>query len=366
MKLKINRDRLIEPLSLISGVVEKRQTLPILGNVLIQEKAGQLKLTGTDSETEIHITLDSVDGSAGETTVAARKFMDICRSLPDQATIELEQKDQRLRVKSGRSVFTLQTLPAGDFPSIETQDWDIHARIKHSDLKRGIRATWFAMAQQDVRFYLNGLLLEFRSDGLKSIATDGHRLAKSETTCKTAIEGTRQCIVPRKSVIEMNRLLQDSEDLAELKIGPNHIRLIAGNVTFTSKLIDGRFPDYERVIPKKLEHSILINRETLIDIVKRVSILTNEKFRGIRLVLKPGTLTVLASNPEQEEATDEIEIDYAGPEMEIGFNATYLSDAMEALSSETVEIDLQDTTSSCVVKAPKANDTIYVLMPLRL
>lgn len=366
MKLKINRDRLIDPLNLISGVVEKRQTLPILGNVLIRHKSGQLALTGTDSETEIYIALDGVDGNAGETTVNARKLMEICRSLPDQATIEIETKDERVRLKSGRSVFTLQTLPAGDFPSVETLDWDIRARIKHSELKRTIRATSFAMAQQDVRFYLNGLLMEFRNDELRAVATDGHRLAKTEADCKTAIEGVRQCIVPRKAVIEMSRLLQDSEDVAEIKIGQNHVRLIANNVTFTSKLIDGRFPDYERVIPKKLEHNILLNRETLIDIIRRVAILTNEKFRGIRLILKSGLLTVSGSNPEQEEATEEIEIDYVGPEMEIGFNATYLLDAMEALSSETVEIDLQDTNSSCVVKAPKEEDTIYVLMPLRL
>jgi len=366
MKISTTREQLLKPLSYIGSVVERRQTLPILANAHLKLDDNTLTMTGTDLEVEVIAVARGVDGQSGETTVAARKLLDICRALPDGADVVLVEEGDRATIASGRSRFALQTLPAGDFPRIETEAWDQELAVPQGDLKGLLDRTAFSMAQQDVRYYLNGLLLELDDRILRAVATDGHRLAKSELHLAEAAPQNRQIIVPRKAVLELARLLGDGDEPVQILINPNHLRVVLGDFTFTSKLIDGRYPDYEKVIPSGTMVSLGLPHQDFHDTLSRAAILTNDKFRGVRLNISNGTLAATAHNPEQEEASDEMAVDYTGEEMEIGFNVSYLLEAVNALRGDVVELALKDQNSSCLLRSPDDGSTLYLVMPMRL
>lgn len=366
MKFTIQREAILKPLQLISGVVERRQTLPILSNVLLKADSDHLTITATDLEVELVVST-SLDGiEAGKAALPARKFMDICRALPEGATLEISVDKDRALIRSGKSRFVLATLPASEFPAVDEIRPILSFSMEQGKLKRLIERTQFAMAHQDVRYYLNGLLLEVANGELRAVATDGHRLAFCQLEAPMEIEENQQIIVPRKGIMELQKLLGDTAQTVEIEIGPNHLRVSAADLRFTSKLIDGRFPDYQRVIPQNTDKVLVANREDLRQAVLRTSILTNEKYRSIRLQLEPNVLRVLAHNPEQEEAEEEVSVDYAGSSLEIGFNATYVLDALQAVADVNVEIHLSDANSCCLIHAPGADDCKYVVMPMRL
>ncbi|MGI9277718.1 MAG: DNA polymerase III subunit beta [Endozoicomonas sp.] len=367
MKFTINREALLKPLQLVAGVVERRQTLPVLSNVLMVVDGDQLSLTGTDLEVELvgRVTLDDVS-EGGEITVPARKLMDICKSLPENAMIEFYQDDQRVKLKAGRSRFTLSTLPANEFPSIEEEAGSLTFTIGQSRLRRLIDRTAFAMAQQDVRYYLNGMLLEVSQNALRSVATDGHRLAMCGVDADINQQDRHQVIVPRKGILEMARLLTEGDEMVHINLGANHIRAKTGDFMFTSKLVDGKFPDYDRVIPKGGDKIVVGDRQQLRQAFQRASILSNEKYRGIRLILSDGLLKVMANNPEQEEAEEELSLGYHGESIEVGFNVSYLLDVLSVISGESVKITLSDPNSSALIEESEAGDSTYVVMPMRL
>lgn len=368
MKFTVSREALLTPLQLVAGVVERRQTLPVLANVLMVIEQNTLSLTGTDLEVEIiaRLPLDSSEDQ-GEITVPARKLVDICRSLPDGVDIEFSlQDDQKMIVKSGRSRFTLATLPANDFPSTEQSEGDIQFSCAQFLIKRLIDRTAFAMAQQDVRYYLNGMLWEVEGSSLRCVATDGHRLAMCTRDLDINVAQKTQAILPRKGVIELSRLLNDEESPVNLTLGSHHIRVETPQYTFTSKLVDGKFPDYERVLPKGGNNIVIGNRTELKQAFARTAILSNEKYRGVRLNFAEGLLDIVANNPEQEEAEEQVVIDYQGDTIEIGFNVSYLQDVTNVLSTENIKITLSDANSSALLEEPEEGDSVYVVMPMRL
>jgi len=369
MKITLSRGALLKPLTYVSSVVEKRQTLPILSNVLLQfDGNNRLSLTGTDLEVEVITYCDRAAGDAGEVSLNARKLFDITRALPVDAEISITAEDNgKCIIRSGKSRFTVQTLPVVDFPKIETEQWSQVWKLPASIFKQALARTAFAMAQQDVRFYLNGLLLVADSDKLKTVATDGHRLAKTECLLTSrSTDAEIQAIVPRKAITELNHIIEDSDTEINVSFNPNHIRVELDSVIFTSKLIDGRFPDYEKVIPKNQDKSLIINRNDLQNTLNRAAILTNEKFRGVRLIVTSGKMSVSANNPDQEEAFDEVDIEYAGDKVEIGFNVGYMLEALNAIDSEKVEMLLSDANSSGTIRAPGDEETVYIVMPMRI
>ncbi len=366
MKIELEREKLLKPLGVVASVVERRQTLPILANILFRKDAGRLMLTGTDLEIEVTNTIDGVEGQDGACTVTARKMVDICRALPEGAIIKLDLEADKAVVRSGRSRFSLQVLAAEDFPTLETEQWQCRFTTPQGRLKRLLDQTAFSMAHQDVRYYLNGLLFDIVNSSLCAVATDGHRLAKGEIAIDGDGVDDRQAIIPRKAVLEISRFLEDTDDPVEVALNPNHIRFVCGSSVFTSKLIDGRFPDYKAVMSTMLPVLLTMNRGELHETLMRASILTNEKFRGVRINIGDGRFQVTAHNPEQEEATDEMPVDYSGDEIEIGFNVNYLMDALKALHSDDVEMRLQDGNSSCTFNAPGDQQTRYLVMPMRL
>lgn len=367
MKFTINREALLKPLQLVAGVVERRQTLPVLSNVLMIVDDNQLSLTGTDLEVELvgRVSLENVS-EAGEITVPARKLMDICKSLPENTMIEIRQDEQRVKLKAGRSRFTLSTLPANEFPSIEEETGSMSFSIGQSRLRRLIDRTGFAMAQQDVRYYLNGMLLEVSQNCLRAVATDGHRLAMCVVDADISQSERHQVIVPRKGIMEMARLLTEGDEAVHITLGANHIRAKTGDFIFTSKLVDGKFPDYERVLPRGGDKVIIGDRQELRQAFQRASILSNEKYRGIRLILSDGMLKVMANNPEQEEAEEELSLSYNGDHMEIGFNVSYLLDVLSVLSGESIKLTLSDPNNSALLEESESGDSTYVVMPMRL
>ncbi len=292
--------------------------------------------------------------------------MDICRALPEGASLDISVEKERALIRSGKSRFVLATLPANEFPAVDEIRPLIKFSIEQNKLKRLIERTHFAMAHQDVRYYLNGLLLEVGSGELRAVATDGHRLAFCQIDTPIKQEENQQIIVPRKGIMELQKLLADSDQQVEIEIGTNHLRLNAADLRFTTKLIDGRFPDYQRVIPQNTDKALIADRDELRQAVLRTSILTNEKYRSIRLQLEPNVLRVLAHNPEQEEAEEEVAVDYVGASLEIGFNAAYILDALQAVADSSVEIRLSDANSCCLIHAPGVTDCKYVVMPMRL
>lgn len=366
MKFSAPRETLLEPLQAVIGVVERRQTMPVLANVLITVTEGQgLAVTATDLEVELVAQVEVAVDKGGEITVPGRKLLDICRALPEGASISVSLSGEKLTVRSGRSRFTLSTLPAADFPVVDDIKAQQAVTLPQAQLHRLIEKTQFSMANQDVRYYLNGMLLEVAAGTVRSVATDGHRLALCELTIDGVDATPQQVILPRKGVLELQRLIGGDGECT-VEIGSNHLRVALPGIQLTSKLIDGRFPDYERVIPKESDAPMLADRVQLADCLNRIRILANEKYKGVRVEVKPGSVTVQAHNPEQEEAEEEIEVQYDGGEMEIGFNVEYLIAALRALDDEQVRLEFRDSASSCLIQDPERRDCKYVVMPMRL
>jgi len=366
MEFQIERATLLRPLQAIIGVVERRQTLPILANVLIDKTDDRLCLTATDLEVELKTDTPLEGGQTGQVTVPARKLMDIVRNLPDDAVLNLRQEQERIVIKAGPSRFSLATLPAEDFPTADDVEPSHRFALAQSQLKWLIEKSHFAMALQDVRYYLNGLLLELEPRQLRAVATDGHRLALAAVPdAEDAVERT-QVIVPRKGIQEMLRLLEDDEESVELDLGPGHIQVTLSGIRFTSKLIDGRFPDYQRVIPDEEGSFAVVDRETLRKALVRASILSNEKYRGVRFGFEADQLRIQSNNPEQEEAEEQVPASFNGEAMEIGFNASYMLDALAAIDENTVQLYVRDANSSALILGETMRDARYVVMPMRL
>lgn len=366
MKLTIQRATLLKPLQMLSGIVERRQTLPILANVLLTATENTLSLTGTDLELELIGTVPlSQPAIPGSTTLSARKLLDICRALPDDAELQLMLEGDHMILRSGKSRFMLTTLPASDFPNIEDSPFTSEFEINQNKLKKLLGKIYFAMGQQDVRHYLNGALLDFQQGTMKCVATDGHRLAFSTLT---DIDDKAQfkIIIPRKSVLELMRLLSDTDEMTKICVGEHHFRVIASDFTFTSKLINAQYPDYERLIPRTIENTVIASREALKQALVRASILSNEKFRGIRLQLEQDTLRIVANNPEQEEAEELVHLDYQGIGLEIGFNVAYLLDVVSTIDSEHVRWSFTDPNGGVLIEAGDKDNSLYVVMPMRL
>lgn len=365
MKFSAEREAILSPLQAVIGVVERRQTMPILANVLVSGRNDQLSVTATDLEVELVASTKASIQQPGDITVPGRKLLDILRALPEHAPVSLAVEGERAVLRSGKSRFTLATLPATDFPVIDDIRAQQSVSVAQSALKMLLDKTHFSMAQQDVRYYLNGMLLESDGKKLRTVATDGHRLALCETSLTSDGTAAHQVIIPRKGVLELQRLVT-GEDMVELAIGTNHVRVQIGTIRFTSKLIDGRFPEYSRVIPANPTKQVKADRDLLRAALQRAAILSNEKYRGIRLSVKTGLLTLQAHNPEQEEAEEELEVNYSGEEMEIGFNVNYLLDALAAVDGSEVEIGLTDANNSCLLTSGATPSAKYVVMPMRL
>ncbi len=366
MRFSLQREVLLKPLAQVVNVVERRHTLPVLANLLVRVNGGQLALTGTDLEVEMVARTAVEDAQDGEITIPARKLFDIIRALPDGSRVTISHGSDKVTVQAGRSRFSLATLPANDFPSLDEVDATEQVSVPEAALKELLERTAFAMAQQDVRYYLNGLLFDLRDDTLRCVATDGHRLALCETSLGQGHGGKRQIIVPRKGVQELQRLLEGGDRQIELELGKGHIRVKRDDVTFTSKLIDGKFPDYEAVIPIGADREVKIDREALRASLQRASILSNEKYRGVRVEVSPNLLKISAHNPEQEEAQEEVEAETHVDSLAIGFNVTYLLEALGALRDEFVVIQLRDANSSALVRGAGSQHARHVVMPLRL
>jgi DNA polymerase-3 subunit beta len=365
MKLTAEREKLLAPLQAVIGVVERRQTMPVLANVLLGVAQGKLSIAATDLEVELVAATEVTVQQPGDITVPGRKFLDILRALPEKSSVSMSTEGEKVVLRAARSRFTLSTLPAGEFPVIDDINAQQTVQIPRKDLARLLEKTHFSMAQQDVRYYLNGMLLEIDGAMLRAVATDGHRLALCEAALEAKAKTSQQVIVPRKGVLELQRVLTE-EGTAAVAIGTNHVRAQIGDVRFTSKLIDGRFPEYSRVIPAAPGAAIRADRDVLRQALQRTAILSNEKYRGIRINVRNNAITVQAHNPEQEEAEEEIEVSYTGEELEVGFNVNYLLDALSAIEGQEVELGLTDSNSSCLIRSPGNSSARYVVMPMRL
>ncbi|MFT4809695.1 MAG: DNA polymerase-3 subunit beta [Glaciecola sp.] len=367
MKFTISREGLLQPLQLVSGAVERRHTLPILSNVLIKVSEGTLWLTGTDLEVELMSSV-KLSGSFtdGEITVPAKKLVDIIRGINGESNIIFEVEENKAIIKSGRGKYTLSTLSASDYPNLEDWEGEVEFEITQSDLKGLIEKTHFSMAQQDVRYYLNGMSLETEEHTIRTVATDGHRLALATLDYEVATLPNRQVIIPRKGVLEIIRLVEYNDALVKVQIGSNHIRIFSTSFIFTSKLVDGRFPDYRRVLPKGSDKAVWSSRELLKAAFSRAMILSNEKFKGVRLNLASGELKITANNPEQEQAEEVVDVNYEGEELEMGFNVAYLIDVLNVLNSENVIFNLSDANASALIHAEGDESALYVIMPMRL
>lgn len=366
MDITINREVLLRPLQLVANAVDRKQALPILGNLLLQTDGSYLSLTGTDLEVEMvgRVPVE-VLRQEGATTVSAKKLLDIVRTLPDGSDIDLRLEPERLVVKAGRSRFSLAVLPVADYPRIDDWQGQVEVTLAQGDLKRLLDRTTFSMAVLDVRYFLNGLLLELDGQFLNAVATDGHRLALARFPFQLHGQ-TLECIVPRKGCMELVKLL-DSEDASiHLVIGESHLRAEVSGFALTTKLVDGKFPDYRRVVPRTLPHTLEANRDALRHALSRVSILSNEKVRGIRLSVSGNELTIAANNPDQEEAVEMLEVSFNGPDVEMGFNVSYLLDVLNAISAEQVKMNVLDANSSAVIEGVGVEHALYVVMPLRL
>ena len=366
MKIRIQREHLLRPLQSIIGVVERRQTLPVLGNILMVADDNGLRLTATDLEVELRANVGATVDTPGETTLPARKLVDIVRNLPEGAELTVSLSGEQAVIQAERSRFTLATLPATEFPAVEDIGDTRPLSLPQGTFRELIHKTHFCMALQDVRYYLNGLLLELEPKRLRAVATDGHRLALGDIEGDVGAECSHQVIVPRKGVQELLRLLVDDEEPVRLELGGNHVRVSLGALRLTSKLIDGRFPDYERVIPAVEDRVMEADRETLRQALVRAAILSNEKYRGVRFSVGADELRIQSNNPEQEHAEEELPVSYAAESMEIGFNASYVLDALQAVAGERVRMGLVDAANSTVIEDVADRRFRYVVMPMRL
>ena len=366
MKIVTTREELLKPLLMVGGVVEKRQTLPILANILINADQERLRITATDLEVELKTEAAVTKSEEADFTLPARKLIDICRALPEGSEISMDITGEKAVIMAGRSRFTLGVLPAKDYPAIDIEGAIKSIKIQERVIKRLIEKTQFAMAQQDVRYYLNGLLLELADGVLRAVATDGHRLAMCEQREGIAGADNFQIIIPRKAVLELGRMLEDSDREIAIEVGSNNVRIIMGDTIFTSKLIDGKFPDYQKVVPVGADKRVIADRDVMRQALHRTSILSNEKYRGIRFSFSANNLELLAHNPEQEEAKEELEIEYSGENLVIGFNVGYLIEVLSVLDDENIVLDLKDENSSCLIRSQNSENSRYVVMPMRI
>lgn len=366
MQFSITRESLLEALQKVAGVIERRSALPILANVLIRLKEGRLTLIGTDLEIEL-ISHTEAAGQTGETTVCARKLLDICRLLPAGTRLMCTLKDGKvLEVKAGSCRFALATLPCDNFPEFTLHGSEIATQVSAKALRKLLTKTMYAMAQQDVRYYLNGLLLELDGSFIRAVASDGHRLAWCEQPLDVPVDGTHQPILPRKGVQELLRLLEGGESSHRLRLTASNIRLELDSAIFSAKLIDARYPDYRRVFPEGIHRVLTCERLALKEAIGRVSILSNEQYRGIRLDVQSGNLRLSTHNPDQEEAEEELAIAYSGEPFTVGFNAAYLADAVSHLDAENVRLSFADQTLSCLAEDPEDPSIRHIVMPMRL
>lgn len=364
---KIDKEIILKPLQVVIGIVERKQTLPILSNVLIENQDGKIRFTATDLEIQITTTIDTGTrgGQSAAFTVGGKKFQEILRVLPDQSKITIDTKENKAQIKTNKSRFSLQTLPAQDFPKLSNQLENAKKIVlPQKELKNLLFSVQYAMAQQDVRYYLNGVLLIVDGNKLKTVATDGHRLAYNAG----AIEGhyeKQEIILPRKAVMELSKLLADSDESVELEFSQQQVKATFSGITLITKVIEGKFPDYERVIPKYDNH---LNMERIVmqQALQRAAILSNEKFRGVRFVLTEKNLSIISSNSEQEEAQEEIETEYHGEALDIGFNVNYLMDGLNNISSNTATFSFGDPNSSILMTTPENQEFRYVVMPMRI
>lgn len=366
MKLVLQRNELLNPLQRVIGAIEKRQTMPMLANVLIESSPEGLTLTATDLEITLKATLALEGLESGKAAVPARKLFDICKALPEHVELTLDTSSDRATLKAGKSRFSLACLPASDFPSQEESTQTARIVVPATTVKELLEQTAFAMANQDVRYYLNGLMLEIFSGGLRAVATDGHRLSFSTADIVTDELSPMQVIVPRKGILELQRLIHDEEEEISLILGSKHLRVESSKGEFLSKLIDGRFPDYNRVMPDSPDNHLIVDRLSFKEALQRAAILSNEKYRGIRLVMDTDLLTLQTHNSEQEEAEEQISVAYDGAQMEIGFNVQYLLDVANVLGSEQLRLSLKDSNSSALIENPEDTRAKYVVMPMRL
>jgi DNA polymerase-3 subunit beta len=374
--LKTAQVNILSALQAVAGVVERRHTLPILANVLIRKTSENLELTTSDLEIQVRTRAElGGDGGNFSTTVGARKLIDILRSMPADQIVTLTANQNKLTLQGGKSRFTLQTLPADDFPLVqEAADFGPAFSVPQKALKGLINQVHFAMAVHDIRYYLNGILFVAEGKSLTLVATDGHRLALAQATLDVEIP-KQEVILPRKTVLELQRLLKDEKDgkagedpggMIEMRFAGNQAKFSFSGVEFVTKLVEGKFPDYNRVIPKNHKNVVTLGRVPFLSSLQRAAILTSEKFKGVRVNIEPGTLRIASSNAEQEEAKEELEIDYAGDSIEIGFNVTYLIDALSNMSVEMITLELQDTNSSALITVPEQAGFKYVVMPMRI
>jgi DNA polymerase-3 subunit beta len=370
MKISVGRSALLPALSVVGGVVERRQTLPILGNLLLVAEGDQLRLNGTDLEIEISSATKAEVLEPGAMTLPARKLIDICRSLPEGAELQIRSQNDRASVVCERSRFMLGTLPAADFPAMETPDAEVDLEMPRAVLQRLLEKTAFAMAQQDVRYYLNGVLLELSNDRAVAVATDGHRLAKASAVLSESESGLgaepKRVILPAKTVLELKRLLGSAPEAVRIELSERTLRVELGETTVVSKLVEGQYPDYNRVIPAELGMRAVIEREPLRRALQRTAILTNEKYKGVRVSFDSNRLGLQTQNPEKEEAEDEIEIEYSGNAVSVGFNLGYILDVLSAVDAEQVEVRFRDAESSALWQGLGAEDETFVIMPMRL
>ncbi|MFN7834780.1 MAG: DNA polymerase III subunit beta [Burkholderiaceae bacterium] len=362
-----SRDTLIRKLQVVSNIVERRNTLPVLANVLLRKVGTTMTLLSTDIEMQVSTSGDfGLGDETVATTVAARKLLDILRSLPDGADVGLKLDGQKLTVQSGKSRFSLQTLPADEFPVVqEPAQWLANVTVSQKTLKYLLSMVYFSMAQQDLRYYLNGVLLLVEDGLLRAVATDGHRLAYAEVLTDSAVS-KHEVIMPRKTVLELMRLLVDTDDPVSVDLAHNQARFQFNEIDLISKLVEGKFPDYQRVIPKGHTQHFVVGREIFLKSLQRASILTTDKFRGVRCVVSNGLLSVVVINSDQEEAHDEIEIDYAGATIDIGFNVNYLQDVLNNLKTDNIQMTLQDSNSSALITKSGSDEFKYVVMPMRI
>ncbi len=366
--IQTTRETLLGTLQAVTGIVERRHTLPILSNVLVEGSSNGFAFVATDLE--IQVRSESASASAFEpfsTTVAAKKLQDILRTLPEETTVSMEQSDSKMIIKAGKSRFTLQSLPAEDFPRFAAEDSPLASlQISQKTFRKMLGRVQFAMAQQDIRYYLNGMLLVLGPGEVRVVATDGHRLSYDRLDAGSGVQGEGEVIVPRKTVLELMRLLADSDEPLVVEIGKSQVRFRFANIVMHSKVVDGKFPDYGKVIPTGYKNRFTVARSEMLKALQRAAILSNEKFRGVRLVLTLDSMKIVSSNSEQEEAEEELEIDYKGDALDIGFNVNYLVDVLTSIEGDRVECAFGDSNSSALITLPDDANFKYVVMPMRI
>ena len=366
MNIKIDRELLLRPLATVSGIVEKRHALPILSNLLLEGNQGKLTFTATDLEMQISTHIKTEIADDFQITISAKKLFDITRALPDESKMDIQIEESKVLVKAKKSRFNLQTLPPKDYPVMKKEEKDtVDLKLSQKEFKTLLKQVDFAMAQQDIRYYLNGLLIEVKDNNINIVGTDGHRLSFTSLKLKNPTHPA-QVIVPRKTIVELTKLLNDTEDQLEISFTKNQVNFKFNEIDLITKVIDGKFPDYSRVIPQGHNNVFNVDRSLLLDSMLRASILSNDKYRGIRMVLEEGNLKLVSNNSEQEQAEEELEINYKGEKIDIGFNVTYLIDVLMNIQSDQLTIAFNDSSSSCLVTIPSNKKYKYVVMPMRI